>query len=230
MTIEQPVCERGGACCRAGGPGLHGEDLDLVARGVLLFRHLVTLRKGERVADQVAGRVIVLEEEMVKIRGRAGGDACILYDEWGRACRLHPDRPAECRALFCRDDRAITAMYQEGRVTRRDLLGGLPELLRLAREHEARCSWEKIGLLVAEWERDSRVEGAVRDLVILDEAFRDRLSRDFGADPRETWFLLGRPLADGLPGLGITVHTGPAGIRLFRPPTGPTPAGPDRPS
>ncbi|MFH1885151.1 MAG: YkgJ family cysteine cluster protein [Pseudomonadota bacterium] len=222
---KTPVCKRCGQCCRAGGPGLHVPDLDLIGRGVLPWRFLVTLRRGERVEDNVAGRVAALDAEMVKIRGRAGGGVCILFDEWTRACRIHEDRPTECRALFCEDDRALREIYQTDRITRWDLLGDHPDLLRRVKEHEARCSWELLDRLVSDWDRDPGVEEEIRDRVDYDEALRDGLVREFTVDPRDTWFLLGRPLAEGLLGLGVAVQSGPGGIRLSRLPGGlPEPA------
>ncbi|MBW1988338.1 MAG: YkgJ family cysteine cluster protein [Deltaproteobacteria bacterium] len=211
MASEQnPLeCRRCGDCCRAGGPALHRRDKELLASGGLLYRHLVTLRAGERVTDNVAGGIRVLGREMVKIRGRAGGAACVLFDEWAKACRLHPARPAECAALFCGDDTALRQMYEKDRLVRADLIHD-PGLLDLAREHEARFAWSRVAELAAAAEGRREAAEELLEMVKGDEAARERWVRE-SRDPREAAFVLGRPLSEGLPGFGIRVLQGPSG-------------------
>jgi len=129
--IPTPICRRCGQCCQAGGPALHLADLPLVRSGTISRAHLVTLRQGETVNEDVTGRLIVLEREVVKIAGKGKSPACLFHDGAARACRIHASRPVECRALFCEDTSGIEALYQKDRLTRADILntdGALWEL------------------------------------------------------------------------------------------------------
>ena len=121
-----PVCDGCGTCCRKGGPLLHGEDAPLVARGDIPLVRLVTLRRGELVHDPVAGRVLPLEEEAVKVQGTGEPGQpwhCVLHREAGRGgCGIYAQRPAQCRALFCKDTSALEALYAVRRLDRATLL------------------------------------------------------------------------------------------------------------
>jgi len=128
-----PICRRCGQCCQSGGPALHLADLPLVRSGTISRAHLFTLRPGETVNENVTGRLIVLEREMVKIAGREQSQACLFHDARRHACRIHVSRPVECRALFCEDTSAVQALYRRDRLTRADIIstgGGLWELTR----------------------------------------------------------------------------------------------------
>ena len=124
-----PVCDGCGTCCRKGGPLLHGEDAPLVAQGHVPLVRLVTLRRGELVHDPVAGRVLPLEEEAVKVQGTGEPGQpwrCVFHRETGQdghgGCGVYAQRPAQCRALFCKDTSALEALYAVRRLDRTALL------------------------------------------------------------------------------------------------------------
>ena len=124
-----PVCDGCGVCCRKGGPLLHGEDAPLVTRGYVPLARLVTLRRGELVHDPVAGRVLPLEEEAIKVQGTGEPEQpwhCVFHREAGQGghggCGVYAQRPAQCRALFCKNTSALEALYAVRRLDRAALL------------------------------------------------------------------------------------------------------------
>lgn len=212
-----PTCRRCGQCCLKGGPALHADDADLLP-GTLGLHQLCTFRAGELVFDQPQGRVLPLVTEMVKIKGLGdgrsaglGGWACLLYDGRARACGIHERRPAECRALFCEDTRALAAMYAEDRLTRAGLLGeGHPALAVMA-EHEALVPVARIALLAQELrEGGESARDAAGELVAMaeaDAAFRRLFAERIGVTPEYHDFFLGRGAAALFAGAGVALRT-----------------------
>jgi Fe-S-cluster containining protein len=141
---DPPACRRCGICCKKGGPALHRCDRELVDGGEVPLRHLVTIRKGEPAWDNVHGRLLPAAGDIIKVRSRTGGRTCVYYDLPNAACRIYARRPLECRVLDCRDTRAIEAVYEKERLTRRDLLEGVSALWELVAEHQRQCAYEKI--------------------------------------------------------------------------------------
>ncbi|WP_243359892.1 YkgJ family cysteine cluster protein [Fundidesulfovibrio terrae] len=208
------VCRRCGLCCLKGGPALHTQDATLVASGVITRRDLVTLRKGEPVRENVAGKLAGLTEEMVSIRGGGSGDpdrpfACIFHDAEKQACRIHGHSPAECRALFCEDTSALEAMYREGRLTRADLIdtgGGLWELISFHEESFPAAAAVRLARSAATG--DSRAAGLLQELAAAEDNFRRLFLERTAAPPEELDFYFGRALA---------VVCAPFGVDLTKP-------------
>ena len=73
--------------------------------------------------------------DIIKIKSRPGGRVCAFYDEATAACRVYTYRPAECRALNCRDTRDIETIYEKERLTRRDLLEGVSANTMIGRRY-----------------------------------------------------------------------------------------------
>ncbi len=192
----QSVCERCGTCCQAGGPALHREDLRLFDAGVLTRAHLVTLRRGEPVHDNVAGVLAELPEEVVKIAGLAGAQACRFHDVAARACAIHDNAPLECRALFCRDTSGIEAVYATGRLTRADLVGSAGALWELVSFHDARFSAGEAAALARRAVRaDAAARQALAELVRAEAHFRQEFCERTGLGPDDLDFYFGRALS-----------------------------------
>ena len=83
-----------------GGPTLHEEDAVLFSNGVLNKADVYTLRIGE-VARNIDDTLMVIQQEMIKIKGQGESWSCLFYDDDENACKIYDHRPAECRALQC---------------------------------------------------------------------------------------------------------------------------------
>ena len=223
MTKEDTACRGCGTCCRKGGPALHLEDMPLLQRGAFLREHLVTLRKGELAFDQVEGGLRPLEDEIVKFAGvRSGVWACRFLREPHGCCGVYADRPVECRALLCRDTRAITALYDKERVSRVDVLRatGAPagwEELMLA--HEEACSHDQTDRLARA--DTPGVHGAVEareaflEAVRLDACYRQLAHERAGVPVAEMEFLFGRATALKAGQYGLLLRRDKAGLVLL---------------
>ncbi len=225
--MESHVCRRCGTCCRLGGPVLHREDLSLVSplghdrKNGFGLSDLMTLRAGELVRDDVAGTLAPLGEECVKLApaGENGDWTCRFLERDPEApqgrdavCRIHAGRPAQCRALSCRDTRRIEALYTRNRATREELLRAAKApaaWLEVPAAHEERCSVRHMAELASRipWGKASgRETDELFHLLRFDEAFR-QLCMERGHIPRKyLWFLLGRPLAALLAGFGLRLE------------------------
>lgn len=184
------TCRRCAACCRAAGPALHEQDLDLVGTAFTLA-DLMTLRAGEPAFDQPAKAVRPLAAEIVKLAGlnpEAGRWDCVFLTEQG--CGIYASRPLECRLLDCRDTSALENAYASGRLTRLDILPPESALAEIVRLHEERCPMAEALTLA----REHRMAHARLDeMLAFDRSLRATLTeRDFS--PPLLRFLLGRPL------------------------------------
>jgi Fe-S-cluster containining protein len=190
-------CRRCGECCQKGGPALHAEDKRLFeGEDALDLSLVVTLRAGEPVFDQLRGQVLPLEAELLKLKGKDGGWACVFHDARARACGLYDRRPAECRALFCEDTSALAAIYDKDRLARRDLLPKGHGVLAVIAEHEALVPPARIALLADSFRAGGQealdAESELTRMALADRAFRKSLSERAGIDPEYHDFFLGR--------------------------------------
>lgn len=221
---EQKTCQRCGECCRKGGPALHQEDLPLVQSGALPLEQLMTLRKGEPAYDQPAKKVLPLEQELVKIKGRGTAKdrwTCVYYEQTAEeqgACGAYEARPMECRLLACWDTAPLEAIYNKGRITRKDILPQGSWTLDIIAEHERRCN---VNDAVANAERLKETDAKNRehaeqarqtllDMIQYDAALRVTLVEKLGDGPgqlgRALDFFLGRPLPEILAPLGVELQ------------------------
>ena len=200
-------CERCGLCCRQGGPALHNQDLPLIQDGTIQLSDIVTLRPGERVFDQPAQQLLVLDSEILKIKGRDNTWTCLFFSPEGNACGIYETRPVECDVLFCRDTAPLAAMYEKDRLTRADVLPAGHPLLDLIAEHGERCApslVEETAKAARSGDRDAGE--TLREMVLYDREMRRLVAEKSGMDPGVNEFLFGRPLKVLLKAMNINVY------------------------
>ena len=217
--IIQTGCRRCGSCCRRGGPALHSQDRALVDKGHIPADRLYTIRPGEPVRDNVRDdRLMAASQDIVKIRSRPGGRACIYLDGRTNMCAIYDHRPLECRVLDCRDTAAIEAVYRTQRLSRQDLLGVTAGLWDLVCEHEQRCSAAGIVILAGDWRRDSdgrlSTEQQLLEMVGYDRTLRRLLVEKGRMATGLLDFVFGRSLTVVLRSLGVEVYPMENGVSL----------------
>jgi Fe-S-cluster containining protein len=196
--ISPNPCKRCGTCCEKGGPSLHWEDRPMIDDGRIPARCLFTIRRGERVHDNVKGTLVSLSEEIIKIKGCADRWTCLFYGQATRACGIYDHRPLECRTLSCWDTRRIEAVYENSRLARQDLLSGVSGLWELIEDHEERCSYEGLHARVKAGTHEGRLkqEKEILEILRFDAHVRRLTVEKGGIDSRMLDFIFGRPLAD----------------------------------
>jgi len=200
-------CIRCGECCARSSPTLHGKDLPLVREGFIRIEHLYTLRKGELVKDNVYGRLILADQEMIKVREKKGGRGdCIFYDATEKACTIYDHRPAQCASLKCWDTEEFLEIYKTPRLRRRDVIeDGV--LLGLMEEHDRRCSYAALHdhvRRIFETGEDSLKK--ILELLKFDFHLRPFMARKLGMRSEEINFFFGRPLTETIVMFGLKVE------------------------
>ncbi len=80
ITISECICC--GTCCKKGGPCFHHEDNMMIEKGIILLKHLYTIRKGEMAYENVRGGLLPVPSDIIKTKGRKiRGAACFLMKE-----------------------------------------------------------------------------------------------------------------------------------------------------
>ena len=201
-------CIRCGTCCEKGGPAFHRDDRELIDKGLIPSRHLFTIRKGEFAYDNVKERLVPVDSDIIKIKGKEDTWTCVFFDEENRQCSIYDDRPRQCRALKCWDTRELEKMYAERRLTRADLIKDIEGLWDLIQDHQKRCDYENIKQLIRGLD-DPGNRGARKKLLEIiqyDAEIRNLVVEKGGMDPEMLDFLFGRPLMKTLSGYGITIR------------------------
>ncbi|MFZ1199260.1 MAG: YkgJ family cysteine cluster protein [Desulfobacterales bacterium] len=190
-------CKRCGTCCRKGGPAFHLSDRPLIENGIIPLRYLMTIRKGERVNDPVRGVLEPVGAELIKLKGGYDTWTCTFFDGRNSGCRIYADRPVECRLLKCWDTTDLETIYEKDRLTRRHLLENVAGLWDLVMSHEEKCSWGKLGEMVARLKKDgdNSAGKVMAEIVAYDRHLRRLVVENSGIDPQILDFLFGRPLA-----------------------------------
>ncbi len=193
-------CRRCGICCEKGGPAFHVEDRMLIDSGLIPAKHLYTLRKGELVNDSIRGRLLPLEFEMIKIKGRNRAWTCVFFDKSGPACRIYEHRPLECRILKCWDTRDIEALYSQNRLMRKDLLSGIPALWSLIEDHDLRCSHVTVRNLLDSKSSGAAAKKTIQEILEYDRSIRILVVEKAGVESNLLDFIFGRPLSEVIHG------------------------------
>jgi len=199
-------CIRCGTCCLKGGPTLHREDAPLFVNGILKRGHVYTLRKGE-VVRGIDDTPMILEREMVKIKGQSKGWTCIFYDEDLKACEIYNRRPIECRALKCWDLKDIKEVMARPRLQRKDLIDPDDEILKIIDAHEQRCAYKTLESAVrglAGPHPEKAVE-TILDFLQYDHYMRPLIGEKLKVAANAMDFLFGRALTTTIGMFGLCV-------------------------
>ncbi len=188
---------RCGTCCEKGGPAFHRADRHLIEEGVIASSCLYTIRKGELARDNVKQRLVPVDTDVIKIKGKKDSWSCMFFNQARKSCRIYQNRPLECRALKCWDPGELEKVYAAGRLTRKDLLSGVDGLWELIEDHQARCDYEKIQCLVRQLEGSApdRARRQLCEMIRYDAEIRKLVVARGGLESDMLDFLFGRPLS-----------------------------------
>jgi Fe-S-cluster containining protein len=207
----QDACVRCGECCEISSPTLLAADLPLFQQEVLTWNEVYTLREGEQVTDR-EGKPAVLEEERLKIREVPGTRQCWFYLAATNSCRIHEQRPEQCRRQNCWGEPAPPPLEEE-LLNRRDLLGQVPEVWGLIQAHEARCGLSQILRGLEDLAAGRSEEGdALFEALHFDHYLRQMLKEDWGLSQEAAELLLGRPITEILKQQGIIAALNTNGV------------------
>jgi len=183
-------CLRCGTCCKKGGPCLHIDDLKSVQEDRIPIAALFTIRAGEPSWDNIRNRISDAEQDIIKIRSKAGERTCLFFNRIRNACDIYAFRPLECRVLKCWDIRGIIDIYDRRRLSRKDFLSDNKPVWELVVAHQAVCDYGKIDRAVKNNDMDM-----LAYLIRYDRAYRDLVVERGFLDARELDFFFGSPLS-----------------------------------
>jgi Fe-S-cluster containining protein len=202
-------CIRCGTCCKKGGPSFHLADKHLIDKGIILSKYLFTIRKGELAYDNVREELLPLSSELIKIKGKNDSSTCIFFNEREKKCEIYQNRPVECKTLKCWDTREIEKIYSKNRLTRKDLLFDIEGLWKLVKDHQSRCSYEKIKKILQKQDNSKNaILKEILEMIRYDTQIRHLVVKKGGMDSEILDFLFGRPLAATIKPFGFTYSSG----------------------
>jgi len=191
-----------------GGPTLHWEDAVLFKKGILKTSHVYTLRKGEMVYHNIRDTFFILQEEIIKIKGKDNKWTCMFYNHDQRACTIYQHRPIECRLLKCWDTQELEGIFLKKLLQRKHLINPDDPIMEILTAHEQRCSYALLEKSVkALGGRDS--ENAVKkilDLLQYDYYFRPFVTEKLKIAQGDIDFLFGRPFVTTISMFGLRVE------------------------
>ncbi len=201
-------CIRCGTCCEKGGPALHTEDRALIVEGHIHTRHLYTIRKGERIRDNVIDCLVPASADIIKIKGKSQSWECVFFQKKDKSCDIYERRPRECRILQCWDTREIESYYQTNRLTRKDLLAEMAELWELIQLHEENCSHDLINTAIKKLEGNPGKQAGETIIAAIqyDQAIRRMVIEKIQVTEDMLDFLFGRPLIQALKTSGCRIE------------------------
>jgi Fe-S-cluster containining protein len=189
-----------------GGPTLHEDDASLFERGVLEKTHVYTLRKGEIVRN-LDETLMVLKQEIIKVKGQGEAWACMFYDDDQEGCTIYDHRPVECRALKCWDLRELRVVMATPHLQRKDLVQPDDRILKVMGAHDQRCAYETLQSAVQELQGPGSEKAVekILDLLQYDHYMRPLLTERLSLVPSAMDFFFGRPLTTTIHMFGLCV-------------------------
>jgi Fe-S-cluster containining protein len=213
-----PVCIRCGQCCRRGSPTLEVDDLELLGEERIPWRELYTMRRGEPASSPHTDQPFFLEAERIKIREKPGSSECIFLDDETGLCRIHEDRPLQCRAQACWEEvdgqRFVDAEY----LTRQHIFGAVELLLEVLGKHDTRCSFERLrdAFETLRTSNGQNADEAI-DVLAFDEHTREFCVQQLSVPEDGLDLLLGRSLSARVKLFGFRIEVAEDGTRTLLP-------------
>jgi len=200
-----------------GGPTLHEEDAVLFTKEVIDKTHVYTLRKGEMVRN-VDDTLMVLEQEMIKIKGQGDSWSCVFFEGDENVCKIYRDRPAECRALQCWDLKELKEVMARPYLQRKDLINPGDGILKIIAAHEERCAYATLGAAVEQLQEPDSEKAAEKILNLLqyDGYLRPFLAEKLKMNTNTMDFFFGRPLRSSIRTYGLCVKQDGNSLLLTR--------------
>ncbi len=144
-SLLQTTCKRCGICCLTTRPTLHSEDSLLVTSGDISLSALVCLRIGEKIKDNVTGKICILKKEILQFKPLQNKKQC-LYFSPQKGCSIYENRPLECRTFECWNTQLLENIYFTNTLTRKDIFP--PPALELIATHEQECGFFRLQPLI----------------------------------------------------------------------------------
>lgn len=186
-------CSRCGTCCAKGGPALHIGDAGLLEH--IPMTDIVCLRAGEPAYDPRTDSLQPLASELLKIRGKGRDWECVYYLAQDKSCAIYAHRPLECRTLYCGDNAGILRAMDEPALTRGDVVPGDSALRACMVDHDRTFPVGEALRLAGEDGGAARgIRPELDDLIRRELLYRRVLGERAGAEDRDLWAYLGRPL------------------------------------
>ncbi|NOY64868.1 MAG: YkgJ family cysteine cluster protein [Nitrospirae bacterium] len=202
------ACKRCGECCRRSSPTLHLEDRALVLRGVIPFRYLYTLRKGEKAFDNLNQTLVNLQEELIKVKEKGDTRECIFFDPLSSSCTIYEHRPLQCRVFLCSRPEHSKALSKRKKLQRTDLVSN-PEILTIIDAHNQRVDMAYFIETLESLSNSDRIRDETVELILYDLHFREFIKEKLPLNPDEIQFYLGRSLYEILKDFGIELDITP---------------------
>lgn len=195
---RQNTCLKCGTCCRKNSPVLHREDLELIRKKALLPENMILLRRGEPALDNILDRPILLEKELIKIRGKGRESwTCIFHDQQTSLCLIHRDRPLQCRTLECWNTRKITELYARDTLSRKDIFTRNSALEEITMMHQEKYPVEPlVEMLGLEIRSPGKAAREIKSMVTSDIRFRQAFQQKTRVRDDILEYYFGRSLAD----------------------------------
>jgi len=168
--------------------------------------------------DNVQGRLVPVDSDIIKIKGKGDTWTCMFFDAPGKQCSIYSDRPLECRALKCWDTRDLEKLYAENRLTRADLMSEVEGLWDLIDSHHKRCDYARIQHLINNLGNEPKYSARreLAEIIKYDIEIHELVVSRGKMDPAMLDFLFGRPLYKTLPKYGIKVRQQGGKITLVK--------------
>jgi len=176
---------------------LHTPDRVLVVNGTLSPADLLTIRRGEPGLDPRTNRVVLLENELIKIRGVNKIGACKFFDSQMHACSIYGTRPVECKLLKCWDTRELESIFMKDLLQRKDLIPAGAALFELIENHDKVFDIKKITEALSGFPGPGSWNFSVIEKVVREERrFRQKVMKDLSFKEADMDFFFGRSLEE----------------------------------